>query len=99
MIQHAPPIEIMRAKIDAVLKFDRAAELRRIRMPTLVNCAVDDILTPPYFSRALADAIPCAQLKLMRTGAHFNVIVAADAYLRQIAAFLSACVSAPYSVG
>jgi aminoacrylate hydrolase len=88
MVEHAPPIEIMRAKIDAVLKFDRTAELGRIRTPTLINCASDDMLTPAYFSRALAEAIPRAQLRLMRTGAHFNVIAAAGVYFRQVSAFL-----------
>ncbi len=89
MIKHAPPIEIMLAKIEAVLKFDRTAELSRIRTPTLVNCAADDILTPAYFSRALAAAIPGAQLKIMRSGGHFNPITVPAAYLRQLLAFLS----------
>lgn len=89
-IENAPPLEIILAKIEAVLKFDRSAELHRIRTPTLVNCAIDDILDPVYFSRALAAAIPGARLKILRGGAHFCPITTPDAYFRQVSAFLGA---------
>src|SRR2546428_101532 len=48
-------VPIAARRIDAILAFDRAAELDRIRTPTLVVGARDDRLTPAYFSEALAE--------------------------------------------
>ena len=44
------PPEIVASRIDAIVDFDRTADLPKIRTPTLVICAKDDILTPPYFA-------------------------------------------------
>jgi aminoacrylate hydrolase len=65
-----PPAEIAAGRIDAILEFDRTADLGRIRTPTMVICAKDDILTPPYFSRELARIIPKAQLVELERGGH-----------------------------
>jgi aminoacrylate hydrolase len=65
-----PPAEIGASRVDAVVAFDRTAELGQIRVPTLVLCAKDDFLTPPYFSEALAKAIPNARLKVLERGGH-----------------------------
>ena len=48
-----PPAEIVAGRIDAILEFDRTADLPKLKIPTLTICAKDDILTPPYFSREL----------------------------------------------
>lgn len=78
------PVEVVASRIDAILRFDRTAELKRITTPTLVVCASDDHLTPAYFSEELARAIPGAQLVLLPRGGHacshtvpgeFNAIV------------------------
>jgi aminoacrylate hydrolase len=65
-----PPAEIAASRIDAIVAFDRTAGLGSITAPTLVICAKDDILTPPYFSRALASAIPGAQFIELDRGGH-----------------------------
>ena len=65
-----PPAEIAASRIDAIVAFDRTAGLGSITTPTLVICAEDDILTPPYFSDALAKAIPGAQLVKLDRGGH-----------------------------
>lgn len=65
-----PPAEIVASRIDAILEFDREADLPRIEVPTLVICARDDILTPPYFSRKLAKLIPNAELVELARGGH-----------------------------
>ena len=61
-VPNFPPAEIVASRIDAIVAFDRTADLPNIRLPTLVICAKDDILTPPYFSRELAWLIPNAAL-------------------------------------
>jgi aminoacrylate hydrolase len=65
-----PPAEIVASRIDAIVAFDRTADLPNIRVPTLVICAKDDILTPPYFSRELARLIPGAELTELDRGGH-----------------------------
>jgi aminoacrylate hydrolase len=64
------PVEIAAGRIDAIMEFDRTAELELIRTPTMVLCAKDDILTPLYFSRELARMIPGAQLVELERGGH-----------------------------
>lgn len=65
-----PGVEIVKRRIDAILAFDRTAELGMIRTPTLVLCARDDFLTPLYFSEELARRIPTATLKVLDRGGH-----------------------------
>ncbi len=81
--------EIMISRIEALLRFDGRALAPRIRCPTLVIAALDDRITPPYFSRALAQAIPGAQLVLLDAGGHFLPIVDADRYGEILLRFLS----------
>ena len=69
-IPNFPAAEIVASRIDAIVAFDRSADLPRIKTPTLVLCAKDDFLTPPYFSEALAQRIPGAKLKLLERGGH-----------------------------
>jgi len=69
-VPNFPPAEIVASRIDAIVAFDRTADLPNIRLPTLVICAKDDILTPPYFSRELARLIPNASLIELARGGH-----------------------------
>src|SRR6266403_509260 len=71
------PSEIVASRIDAMLAFDRSNELARIKTPTLVVGAEDDIVTPAYFSEELARLIPAAEVKLFPRGGHFLVHVRA----------------------
>ncbi|MGH6969247.1 MAG: pyrimidine utilization protein D [Stellaceae bacterium] len=67
--------EIMLSRIDAILAFDRTADLGRIRTPTMVIAAQDDIVTPAYFSEELSRAIPGAEAKFLAQGGHcFNIV-------------------------
>jgi aminoacrylate hydrolase len=70
LIPAFPPQEIVASRIDAIVDFDRTADLPNITTPTLVICAKDDILTPPYFSRELTRAIPGAELVELERGGH-----------------------------
>jgi len=83
-----PPTDIVLSKIEAILRFDRAADLPRLRVPTLVNAAVDDLICPPYFSRALAAAIPGAQLGILPQGGHFCPRSHPRQYFSNVGAFL-----------
>ncbi len=61
---------VMASRIDAILAHDRAEELSRIRTPTLVLCARDDLMTPLYFSEDIAARIPKAEFARLDGGGH-----------------------------
>ncbi len=65
-----PKREVVLSRIDAIMAHDASASLALIKTPTLVLCAQDDILTPPYQSRLLAEAIQNAELKIVPHGGH-----------------------------
>lgn len=83
----APP-EVVASRIDAIVAFDRAAELGRIRTPTLVLCAKDDFITPAYFSEELAHRIPGAKLVLLPQGGHCASETALEAFTSAVLEFL-----------
>lgn len=84
-----PSATIAASRIDAILAFDRTADLPKIRVPTLVLCAANDFLTPPYFSRALAAAIPGAELHVLSDGGHCASEVCADEFNAVVGAFIT----------
>ena len=65
-----PPTEVAASRIDAILAFDRTEQLGRIKTPTLVVGAEDDLVTPAYFSEELARLIPGAEIKIFPRGGH-----------------------------
>lgn len=69
-IPNFPGPEIGASRVDAIIDFDRTADLGKIKTPTMVICAKDDILTPPYFSRELARLIQGAKLVELERGGH-----------------------------
>lgn len=85
-----PAPEIVASRIDAIVDFDRTADLPRIKTRTLVLCARDDILTPPYFSQELAQRIPGAQLRILEKGGHCASETALEEFNKAVLDFLKA---------
>jgi aminoacrylate hydrolase len=85
-----PTAKIAASRCDAVVNFDRVAQLGQIRARTLVVCAGDDFLTPAYFSRALAERIPRAELKILPRGGHCVSQTVPGDFNRAVLAFLGA---------
>jgi len=83
-----PPVDVVLSRIDAIMRFDRRAELAGIRTPTMCIVAAEDSLTPPYFSEAIAKAIPGAQLRIMERGGHFLYHVDPEPYEKAVLDFL-----------
>lgn len=84
------PPEIVISRIDAILAFDRTAELARIRTPALIVAAQDDIITPAYFSEELARLIPGAEVKFFAQGGHCFSQVMAREFNQAVLPFLCA---------
>src|SRR5262245_56330021 len=62
--------EVQASRLDAILAFDRRTEFDRIRVPTLVVGADDDLLAPRYFSEEYVRLIPGARAYFARRGSH-----------------------------
>jgi aminoacrylate hydrolase len=84
----APPVEVSVARIDALLRFDRRADLHRISAPTLVIAADDDYITPSYYGEALAKAIPGAKVERLRGGGHSISKTRPETFNRLVSTFL-----------
>jgi aminoacrylate hydrolase len=61
---------VQTSRLNAILAFDRRAELHRITIPTMILCADDDILTPRYFSEEFARHMPQAVTHFEKRGGH-----------------------------
>jgi aminoacrylate hydrolase len=86
----ASPVEISVARIEAIMRFDRRADLGRIRAPTLIMAAENDYITPPYFARALNAAIPGSKLRLFDGGGHSLSKTRSEEFNRVVLEFLAA---------
>src|SRR3954454_8463265 len=84
-----PPTEIAASRIDAILAFDRTEQLSRIKTPTLVVGAEDDIITPAYFSEELARLIPGAEIKIFPRGGHALTQVRAREFNQAVLPFIA----------
>ena len=84
-----PPTEIAASRIDAILAFDRTEQLARIKTPTLVVGAEDDLITPAYFSEELARLIPGAEIKIFPRGGHAFTQVRPREFSQAVLPFLA----------
>ena len=89
-LAHFPPLDIAMSRIDAILAFDRTQSLSRIKTPTLVVGAEDDIVTPAYFSEELARLIRGAEVKIFPRGGHWFPHVLAREFNQAVLRFLIA---------
>ena len=87
-VKQVPPAEILESRIDAILRFDRRADLARIQAPTLVFGARDDIVTPPYYSEELGRLIPDARTVILPQGGHFYPRLFPELFQRVVLEFL-----------
>ena len=85
-----PAPEIVASRIDAIVAFDRSADLPKIGTRTLVICAKDDFVTPAYFSQELAQKISGAKLVLLERGGHCASETALEEFNQAVLGFIEA---------
>lgn len=78
------------AQVDAVRSHDTLDRLGGIDTPTLVLVGAEDILTPVYYARELADRIPRAELRVLERGGHSALWEDQAGSCEAILSFLSA---------
>ena len=76
---------------DAYLQFDALDRLAAITAPTLVVVGEQDLLTPPWIAREVAEAIPGARFEVIRGdgSSHLVPIERPDDFNRLVSNFLS----------
>jgi pimeloyl-ACP methyl ester carboxylesterase len=88
---HQQSVEAFQAQVDVCLGHDTADRLWQIAAPTLVLSSELDVILPPRFGRAVAEAIPNARFDVLAGEAHqpfqevpdqFNARV--DAFWREV---------------
>jgi aminoacrylate hydrolase len=83
--------EIQVSRMDGILAFDGTQYLdKKIKIPTLVCCAKDDILTPMPFSEEIAAAIPGCKTYWFERGAHAVSQTLPEEFNRVVISFLQA---------
>ena len=76
-------------QIDACLGHDVLDLVPLLRTPTLVLAGEDDILTPPRYARAIAAALPSAEVTLVPAGGHACFLESARPFTERVLRFLA----------
>jgi pimeloyl-ACP methyl ester carboxylesterase len=83
-----PPRGIANALLGLGARADSTPTLREIRVPTLVVCGAEDVLTPPSESQAMQKAIAGARLEIVPSAGHLANLENPEAYNQALTAFL-----------
>ena len=70
----AIPMEVTRGDFAACNAFDLTGEVSQIDLPTLVIVGLEDRLTPPKYSRFLAQQMPAARLLEVPEAGHMVML-------------------------
>lgn len=89
MILGNPPRGISDALAGLAARADSVPTLREIRVPTLVVCGAEDVLTPPAEAEALAKGISGSHLVIIRKAGHLANAENPDVFNEALLGFLS----------
>ena len=84
----ATPVAGYRGCAAALKSLDYAKDLHRIAQPTLFVAGAEDLAAPPAVMRAMADAVPGAQLVVVPDAAHLPNLDNRAGFEAAVAAFL-----------
>lgn len=87
---YPPPAHAIAAQAEAVRAHDALDRLSRIAAPTLVLVGVEDVVTPVYYARELAERIPGARLQVQERGGHSAIWEDPETGADALLAFLTA---------
>jgi pimeloyl-ACP methyl ester carboxylesterase len=79
---------IISERLDALIAFDRSAEVHRITVPKLVLGARDDLIVPSFLQEELATLLKHADLHLFEHGGHFFPITRTHLFIPLITEWL-----------
>jgi aminoacrylate hydrolase len=88
-----PPPEVMLARMDAICSWSPGEQLSQIACPTLVTCVRDDMVTPLYYSEAVARLVPGSRMHVFERGGHGMTLTMAEEFNRVIPSFIDAVIA------
>src|SRR5687767_2877468 len=71
-LQTVAPVEVLAGRLDMTMAHDRAAELHKIRNPSLIVGTRDDATVPFYQSEDLHHAVRGSELVIVEEGGHYS---------------------------
>lgn len=80
---------IISERLDALIAFDRSAEVNRIAVPKLVMGARDDLIVPSFLQEELATMLKHADLHLFEHGGHFFPVTRTNLFTSNLLAWLT----------
>jgi aminoacrylate hydrolase len=80
---------IISERLDALIAFDRCAEVHRIAVPKLVMGARDDLIVPSFLQEELAAMLKHADLHLFEHGGHFFPVTRTNLFTSNLLAWLT----------
>ncbi|MFK7966010.1 MAG: alpha/beta fold hydrolase [Burkholderiaceae bacterium] len=80
--------DVLAQRIDAVLAFDRSADLGRLSCPALVVHCANDLVVPPHMSTFLAQQIDKADTLALSGGGHFAPVIRTEPFTEGVLAFI-----------
>ncbi len=83
------PPAVLHGDFVACARFDLRAALHRLTMPALIVCGEADKMTPPKFSRFLAENLPRATLHIIPRAGHMVMLEQPQAVAETLRAFLA----------
>ena len=81
---------IISERLDALMAFDRSAEVHRITVPKLVVGARDDLIVPSFLQEELATMLNHADLHLFEHGGHFFPVTRTNIFTAKLLTWLTA---------
>jgi 3-oxoadipate enol-lactonase len=90
MILATPPAGIVNALAGLAARADSGPTLREVRVPTLVVCGAEDVLTPPADSEAIHRGIPGSRLEVIPRAGHLSAAEDPAAFNAALQSFLAA---------
>ena len=89
VVMRNPPRGIADALAGLAARADSGPTLREIRVPTLVLCGDEDVLTPPSDAEALRDGIAGSRLETIARAGHLANLENPDAFNASLRRFLA----------
>jgi 3-oxoadipate enol-lactonase len=77
----------------ACMAADLSDRLRAIHAPSLVIAGLNDLFTPPYLARAVADGLSEVELEIWEEAGHFPFFEDPSRFNRRLAMFIRRCLT------